>query len=362
MQPQTATYFFLGSNTAKGFHSLYHPFTTLQEAGSLTLLKGGSACGRWAFLERVGRGMYQNGHSVTYIRCCSDPEALDGILVEELGLAIFSGTSPHLAEPEGPSGMTQYLNLGEGYDSHHLQNMTATISSHTGGYATCYDRACRCLSGATALSEDGPVTLSTPSLLATMAKRGRGILSRECMRTDHEVGHVTQRFLSCVTAQGVPCYFDTVDTLCQKVYVVSDRYGLAHPLFQQLCDGFVASGHDVITCLHPLLPKKIAHLIIPSLSLAFVTSTPTTPYEKKPYRHIRVDAMVDPDLLHQHKGRLRFASKCAAALVEEAVLSLGEAKWHYDQLEGLYYPYVNFESLYAQADLWVTEQLSHLDG
>ena len=46
--------------------------------------------------------------------------------------------------------------------------------------------------------------------------------------------------------------------------------------------------------------------------------------------------------LRQQRPRLRFARKVSAALVEEAVDSLAQAKAMHDRLEKLYNPHVDF--------------------
>ena len=67
-----------------------------------------------------------------------------------------------------------------------------------------------------------------------------------------------------------------------------------------------------------------------------------------------MDAMVDPELLRHSKARLRFSKKVSAALTEEAVDSLAQAKAMHDDLEQLYNPHVDFEQVYR-----VAEKLAH---
>ena len=47
----------------------------------------------------------------------------------------------------------------------------------------------------------------------------------------------------------------------------------------------------------PEEPKRIEHLLVPGLGLAFITSRPGMDYGKKPFRRIRLDAMADAALL-----------------------------------------------------------------
>ncbi|MFQ7857084.1 MAG: hypothetical protein ACLRIS_20120 [Flavonifractor plautii] len=91
-----------------------------------------------------------------------------------------------------------------------------------------------------------------------------------------------QRFLGGVTWKGVLCQFETVDALCKRVYELADTYGLAHSMLTHLAAGALASGHDVIVCPSPLFPDRMEHLLIPSLSLAFVSASPSSPIPNAP--------------------------------------------------------------------------------
>ena len=131
-------------------------------------------------------------------------------------------------------------------------------------------------------------------------------------------------------------------------------------LLTHLASGAMAAGYDVIVCPSPLYPDRMEHLLIPALSLAFVTSTPALPYGKRPYRRIRMDAMGDPDLLRRNRARLRFSRKVSGALMEEAVESLEQAKSMHDDLEALYNPHVDFDRVYAVANALSEELLAGL--
>ena len=252
-------------------------------------------------------------------------------------------------EPKYPGLVERYVNLGDCYDRAGLQPLRQELMGCMKGYKACYQRAYRCLTAAAQIGEDLRSLLLTPALEAKMAKRARGILSREVKKGDGEAGRAVQRFLGGVTWKGVLCQFETVDALCKRVYELADTYGLAHSMLTHLAAGALASGHDVIVCPSPLFPDRMEHLLIPSLSLAFVSASPSLPYPKRPYRRIRLDAMADAELLRRNKARLKFSRKVSAALVEEAVDSLAQAKAMHDELEGLYNPHVDFDRVYQTA-------------
>ena len=264
----------------------------------------------------------------------------------------------HVVEPKYPGVVEQYVNLGECYDRTGLGDVRKEIMGAMKGYKACYARAYRCLDAAGEIAADVRSLVTTPAVEAKIAKRAKGILSREVRKTGGGEGKVVRRFLSAVTHKGLLWEFGTVDAQCRRVYELSDGYGIGHLMLAHLLAGAVAAGHDVIACPSPMDPDRLEHLLIPGLSLAFVTSTPAHPYPGRPYRRIRMDAMADPEAVKRNKARLRFSRKVSAALMDEAVDSLAQAKSMHDGLEALYNPYVDFDKVHAVADRVAKEILA----
>ena len=350
MQAQPSVHFFLGANSPGGFYSLYDQLIDPEEAEEIYILKGGPGCGKSSLMRKVGSAMEAHGLAVEYIDCSGDPDSLDAVIIPALKTALVDGTAPHVVEPKYPGLVESYVNLGNCYDRAGLRSVAAELKGCMKGYKGCYQRAYRCLTGAAQLAEDDRALLYTPELEAKLARRVRGILSREVKGTGAEDGRAVQRFLGGITWQGTVLRQNTVTSLCKRFYELSDSWGLAHGMLVQLSAGAMAAGHDVILCPSPLRPDRLEHLLIPSLSLAFVSAPPLEPWPQKPYRRIRVDAMADPELLRRNKARLRFSRRVRAALTEEAVDALARAKEMHDQLEALYNPHVDFGQVYGIAD------------
>ena len=347
MEPKVT--FFLGANTPSGFYSLYDQMLEPEKARRVFLLKGGAGCGKSSLMGRVADTLTQAGERAEYIRCSGDPDSLDAVIFPDLGAAIVDATAPHVMEPRLPGVVESYVNLGRFYDHAALASLRPEIEGATTGYKEHYKRAYRCLTAAVQLFEDNRALLVTPALEAKTLKRARGILSREVKRTGRTPGKAVQRFLGAVSCQGLSCRFDTVDALCRKVYELRDSYGLAAGMLTALAAGCMSAGYDVILCPSPLFPDRAEHLLIPELSLAFVTSAPGLEYPGRPYRRIRLDTMADAETLKKYKARLKFSRKVHAALLDEAVEALAQAKAVHDQLEAFYNPHVDFDGVYQQA-------------
>ena len=350
MQTEPKVCFYLGANSPGGFYSLYDELLRPEEARSIYILKGGPGCGKSSLMRRVGAAMEAHGLDVEYIVCSGDPDSLDAVVIPALKTALVDGTAPHVVEPKYPGLVEEYVNLGACYDREGLQGVRDGLMGCMKGYKGCYQRAYRCLTAAAQIGEDVRALLLTPAVEAKMSKRARGILSREIKKGDGDAGRAVRRFLGAVTWKGALCNFETVEALCRRVYELSDPYGMAHPMLSQLAAGALAAGHDAILCPSPLCPDRLEHLLIPALSLAFVSAPPSEPWPQKPYRRIRLDAMAGPEVLRRNKARLRFSRRVRAALTEEAVEALAQAKGMHDELEALYNPHVDFGQVYGIAD------------
>lgn len=143
-----------------------------------------------------------------------------------------------------------------------------------------------------------------------------------------------------------------------RVYELADSSGLAHHLLNPILTAGLAAGHRAVACPDPMAPDRLAHVLFPDLALAFVSSSPEQPWPHRAYRRLRLDAMVDADACRAAKPRLRFTRRVAAALTEEAVAGLAQAKAAHDRLERLYNPFVDFDAVMDTADRLADEILS----
>ena len=343
--------YFLGANSPQGFYSLYDQLTDPDRARAIYILKGGPGCGKSTLMSRVALQAREQGHAVERIHCSGDPDSLDGVALPELGVALVDGTAPHVVEPKYPGAVEHYVNLGACYDAQALAPLLPQMKACMQGYKGIYQQAYRALSAAAQLTEDSRLTLLTDEAVARLQKRAQGIVRRECgQKKATEPGRVRQYFLSAVTHRGVLTHYDTALSQCSRIYALCDRYRTAHILLSQLLSGFVRAGHDVVVCPDPMFPTQAEHLLVPGLSLAFLSTPGNSPFGLKPYRRIRLDAMLDPELLRRSRPRLRFAQRVARSLIGDAVADLGRAKAMHDELEAIYNPHVDFDRVNAIAD------------
>ena len=335
--------YFLGANAPTGFYSLYDQLLPPERARAVYILKGGPGCGKSTLMRRVAGWAEETGLETEYILCSGDPDSLDALVLPGLGAALVDGTAPHVVEPRCPGAVERYVNLGDCYNAAALRPLRGELTGCMAGYKGCYQRAYRCLGAAAEIWEDQRSALLTDALVQKLERRARGILRREVpRRKGAEPGQVKQRFLGAVTHRGRLTLYDTALAQCGKVYELADGCGLAHELLLPLLTGAAAAGWDAVACPDPMAPQRLAHLLLPGLGLAFLSTGKDRPLPVRPYRRVRLDAATDGEVLRRNRPRLRFAKKVSAALEGEAVASLARAKAMHDDLERLYNPHVDF--------------------
>lgn len=307
-------YFFLGANSEEGFFSLYDQLLG-GRLDDLMILKGGPGCGKSTFMRRMGAAMERAGERVVYINCSGDPDSLDAAIFLDRNAAIVDGTSPHVLEPTYAVASERYVDLTRFYDVDAAKARRAEIVALSDEYRAHYRSAYRIL-------------------------RGEGGGS----------GRVDRAFLGGVTHRGEICRFDTVEALCPRIYAIIDSAGLGNEMLETVVQAAQAKHFDIIACPNPDRPRELHHVLIPEKGLAFITTNARNPYDGKPYRRLRLDAMAEEKLTRAQKAKLRFTRRVEASLLDEAVGALSNAKKAHDALESAYHPCVDFEGATALAE------------
>jgi hypothetical protein len=179
-------------------------------------------------------------------------------------------------------------------------------------------RASRCIETAQDIERGIADTLVTGEVQTKIQKRTKGIIARELKKTGKKREAPTVRFLSALTYLGEVSRYDTVLSLARRIYTLDNDLGLSGRMLMILAEAASENGYETIACLSPHFPEKIEHLIVPELSLAFVSQTHSSSFPGPAYRHIRLNALVDRPVLHASRKWLRFGKKIAEELFAEA--------------------------------------------
>lgn len=338
--------YFMSANGYGGFTSIYDSIQ--KEAGTLYVLKGGPGCGKSWFMKRIGRACTENGVDVEYIHCAGDPDSIDGVIIPELGCAFADGTRPHVLEPAIAGCTGEYIDLGALCDSGEIAKYRGEIEALEKERQRSVKRAGALVTAAGKSVEGVLEPLHTARAIETAEKRAAGISGREMKENlKSGKGKIKCRYISAFTCRGLVTLADTVIRQCWRFYTVDNRLGLGEYLLRSVLERASMRGYDTVACMSPLEYGKLEAVIVPG-HFAVVTEQP----EKygAPYRHIRLDAAVNRELLKKERGRIKRAEKLKKEALGLAQGELAAAKALHDRIEEIYNPFVDFEGAASLAD------------
>lgn len=348
------TTFFLGANSAQGFHSLYSDFAA-GPGDVLHIIKAGPGTGKSTFMRKIGQAARERGYAVESIICSGDPDSLDGVYIPALGVGFADGTAPHVLDPDFFAATGDYVNLGRFCDTEGVRRHSAAIRDVTQKYKGQYSTAYAYLAAAGAVDAVRGEAFQTPEVLAAVARRADSAVRRECGgRRKKAPGSVTRRFLSAASCKGQMRLDGTLAALCGQVYCLENRCGLADAYLRQLLSGAVAAGADVIACPSPLRPDTLEAVLFPDRGVGFLACGQKDAPKGVDVKWVHLDSLPEKDLLKDQRRALLESGKMKAALLDRACRYLKAAKAFHDELETYYKPYLDLQGLngYTKDVIW----------
>lgn len=344
--------FFLGSCSCEGFVSHYD--SLFQDVKDLTIIKGGSGCGKSTFMKAIGKAAEEKGFAVSYILCSSDPDSLDGILIPELSVGYVDGTAPHVLEPILCGGGSNYLNFGEFYDREAMKPNEEQILSVQRKNKQQYNLIHNCLGAVKSLLNCIRCETDTPFYHEEMDAIGE-CLCLSALKPKFGTGTKSRRFLSALTPRGIYVCSDTPAALCPKVYVLKDDFLLAPRVLSMVEDKALSYGYHCISCYTPLIPLSApSHLLIPELGVSIISDSTLFPYGGKHYCSIDLNSTLPPRV----RTEFSFVHETIEELVTVITGYLTTAGCLHDQIESLCKPFVDFEKITALTDKTISSLFS----
>jgi len=324
--------FFLGANTPDGFYSLFDELNGFD----LSVIKGSCGSGKSTLLKNLIEKSGCDG-MCERVLCASDLNSLDGVIFHGRNAAAVDGTMPHTAET---AGLGIYIIMPP--PRRGIEKEREAIAALKTAKAGAYKLAYRCLNGARYAQNCASMLIGFDS--QKLIRRADGIIDREA-KPKGANGRLHRRFIDAFTPDGVVTLTSTVSALAKRIYVIEDRLALASPLLKELQSRLLERGYEVYSCLSPMYPEKVRHLIVPELQLAFVTSDRLKSFDCTPFRRLHLTAYTDQNSLRANKVKIRLFEKLSDELTEQAFCELKAARQAHSMLESLYLPYLDIPAL-----------------
>lgn len=295
--------FYIGANTCDGF--VNYTSELISGLKRLYIIKGGPGTGKSTLMKRFADAAEKAGYTVDRYYCSSDSDSLDGVAVQEIGVGIIDGTSPHAAEPRYPGAVDSIIDLGENWNTEYLEYQADRIKTHTERKSLLYETVYKYLSVARVLRYERDKLLSEciynekcdAAAKRLIEKLGKG-----------EGYSYHSRQVTSLGMKGVR-YLDTYERYSEIKYYISDSRGLTGTFMRSLVKSASENRLSVWLSYDPL--GEINAVMFPEKSTA-VIGYKTEGAEGK---IINTERFIDHNVLAKQRSKLRFISKLEKELM-----------------------------------------------
>ncbi|CRZ34163.1 hypothetical protein DFR55_12022 [Herbinix hemicellulosilytica] len=338
MPDKTNIRFFLGSNTKRGFVSLFDELKNPLEGNKLYIIKGGPGSGKSSLMKKIIHILESKNHNIEYFHCASDPNSLDAFIDHDLNIAMVDGTAPHVMDPDYPGAYDNIINMAECWDTGKLTQNKSEIINLSKSISSCHRMATACISAASALLDSNIQTAKAyvnndaiDSFTDNFIKLLDG-----CKK-----GKEKKRLLSAASVGKVVFFKDTITKLASTVYVLTDEWGAASDLIMsKINQAATYMKLERITCYCSIrTPDKIDHIIFPSIGIAVTTSNAF--HESKDQGTQNVSSLM-LEIPKSVQEQMTLHHKKAAELTDLACEHIKRAKILHDELESFYIGAMDF--------------------
>ena len=329
--------YFAAANSGRGFVSFYESIFDTPTIKKRYIIQGGPGTGKSHFMREAAAYAEARGASVSYFRCSSDPDSLDGIILNG-EIALMDGTAPHTVEPKYVGARDEIVNLGEFWDGERLGQCYNDIVSLNALKANSYGRAYRFLSAAMEVERVNR-ELVLPTLRQKKMEGAAGRLAKGIPRGD---GYsLTPALMDSIGMKG-SVRLDTYERQAKRLYVVDDHYGVGSYFLLSMMEEGRKKECAMQVSYQPLLPELPDALLFLQSGVCFLLGETGA---REPDGRVNMKRFVDADRLSEIKVDLRINRRLADALLTSATEALSDAGEHHFELERIYASCMDFDAL-----------------
>ena len=349
--------FFLGANAPSGFVSHFDGLYNPEDGWRCYIIKGGPGTGKSGLMKQIIGHTSELNHEI--IHCSSDPDSLDGVIFPDKKMCIADGTAPHVIEPKYPGAVEIIVNLGDYWNQAGIAAHTQDIIKYTQLCSVLHQRSARLRAAAGTHIADNSRHCFDCVNYEKLQQYTKNVAAKE-FSYGSGTGSDRLRYLTGITPKKIVGFWENIENNYEKIYIIEDEFGVVSKKFMsEIRNACHVKKLDIITCLCPMsVEDKVDHILIPSLSLAFVTRNSWHNVPFKGTKTIHARRFTDEDVLRQNRQRFGFNRKASRELMKEAIALLAEAKAAHDVLESFYTPYMDFVAIQKRADALAKEILA----
>lgn len=342
-----------GNNTPEGFFSYYQYILGQREADKIICIKGGPGVGKSTFMKKIGSKLLNDGYDIDFMHCSSDTNSIDGIVLRNKKIALVDGTSPHIVDPINPGAVDSIIHLGDFWNEEGIRRNRDELINCNERIKSFFAKTYNYLAAAGKMYENLYSIYKTAIKNEEIYKISARIIGTELAHKEvsPEQGDIKKYFASAITPDGFVNYLDSLISGYKRIYLIKAPVGVSgERMLDLFMESAVYRGLRVEGYYCPIKPAvKLEHLLIPDLSIAFVTSNEYHTINENAISGdvITIDLhdIINEEVIQFQKEILEDSRIKMDDLLNKAIYCLKQAKNQHDILEGYYIPNMDFSKI-----------------
>ncbi len=339
----SAEEFFLSANTTSGFYSLYNNLYDPLGGWFCYILKGGPGTGKSTLMKKIAKKALEKGEKVEIIRCSSDPDSLDAVILPDLKKAVVDGTAPHTMDPIFPGISDTVINLCDCWNDKILKKSKSTILDYAQN-SSLHKKSQTYLKAHKILDSQNKYIFKKSVDFKALDKYCESLIKKIFQsKSSNETPHESSRFITSITPKGVLSLDKTLELKSSKIFLLEDKYILASSyILKKIKEKAINLKYNIISCPSPFNPEKeLEALFIPELDISFIikSSKKCKEFIKNSdceCKKISLKKFINPEIINEHKNLLKFNERICEEFLGEGIKNLEKALSIHDEIEKYY--------------------------
>lgn len=330
---------FPGALTSSGFFHL-HENIIGEDRNMLYIIKGMPGGGKSSMMKEIGERAFKKGYNIEYHHCPSDPSSVDGIVIDDLKIALVDGTSPHVIEPKYPGLTDKIVDLAKFIDNSSLKLYKEEIFNAKSKNKFAYEKAFSYFKSSKIIFEllerERNNNINKNGINKLSCDLQERIFNGETFSIDNISFRNRHLFSAAYTPEGFVDYTSTIlDGIKNRYYLKGDSSTEKTTLFKWIINRANLLEYHIEIFYNPMIPSEISTVIIKELNTIISTSG-----EIKNYIYTLID------LNEYLKAKdLEESLQVYNMLIERGVEALSGAKSNHGILETSYKRCIDYESI-----------------
>lgn len=325
---------FAAANSGEGFYSFYSPVFERDGVERRYLIKGGPGTGKSSFLREVARQAESRGVAVEYYRCSSDPDSLDGLILDGR-IALLDATAPHTAEPTLPGVRDEIVDLGRFWDADALGKRRNDVASYSALKSACYAKAYRFLSAAMEVEEANRALSEKYIWWEKMERAVRRLLR------DVPAGEGFRAVPGLIEALGMKgkTRLSGLEAGAERIYAIEDAYGVGSAFLSLVIREAERRRWAIRVSYGTLCPTLPNGVLLEESGVCILPS----PTEREPRSRVDMRRFLNPEGVRRIRNEYRRNARLSEGLVQAATDALSDAGAYHFELEKIYAACMDFD-------------------